>query len=79
MGPLARPVLGSGLGLLLLPVVLVLVRPARGQVCDTAALQDKAQATIRSNYDAAHGWTVPAPGVAPYLVSRVWGRIGVVG
>ena len=42
---------------------------AQAQSCDTAALSEKAQAVLRGNYDAAHGWTVPSPDVAPFLSS----------
>lgn len=37
--------------------------------CDTAELSEKAQAVLRGNYDAALGWTVPSPDVAPFLSS----------
>lgn len=58
------------LGCLVLVLVLLAwgTGRARGQACDTAALAEKAQAVIRGNFDAAHGWTVPSPGVAPFLV-----------
>jgi len=65
---LALPLPPLPLPLLLSLLLAVLFGGARGQPCDTAALVDQAQSVIRKNYDAAHGWTVPSPGVAPFLV-----------
>ncbi len=65
---MALPLPPLHLPLLLSLLPALLFGGARGQPCDTAALALKAESVIRKNYDAAHGWTVPSPGVAPFLV-----------
>lgn len=52
-------------------VLLLSAGAVRAQACDDTTLSEKAQALLRENYDTAHGWTVPSPDVAPFLVSWV--------